>query len=84
MSKIIIDHDAAIDDIIAVTLQILNSPNNIKAITLLPADSYALPAVYVMERLKEYFFPKLEILDYHKPRGNQINCLNQIMLFAYL
>ena len=61
MSKIIIDHDAAIDDIIAVTLQILNSPNNIKAITLLPADSYALPAVYVMERLKEYFFPKLDI-----------------------
>ena len=61
MSKIIIDHDGAIDDIIAVVLQILNSPNNIKAITLLPADSYVLPAAYVMERLKEYFFPKLDI-----------------------
>ena len=61
MSKIIIDHDGAIDDIIAVTLQILNSPNNIKAITFFPADSYALPAAYVMERLKDYFFPKLDI-----------------------
>jgi purine nucleosidase len=61
MSKLIIDHDGSIDDIIAVVLQILNSPNNIKAITLLPADSYVLPAAYVMERLKEYFFPKLDI-----------------------
>lgn len=60
-APIIIYHDAGVDDIIATTLQILNSPNHIKAITVVPADSYAHPAAYVMEKLKDNFFPSINI-----------------------
>ena len=52
---IIIDHDGGVDDVIATTLQILHSPKLVKAITIVPADCYALPAVWVMQQLRKHF-----------------------------
>lgn len=49
---LIIDHDAGVDDFISSTLQLLYAPARIKAITIVPADSFAEPAVVVMKQLK--------------------------------
>lgn len=52
---LIIDHDNGIDDVISVTLQLLNDEQRVKAITIAPADCYGKPAAFVMMRVKELF-----------------------------
>jgi purine nucleosidase len=49
---LIIDHDAGVDDFISCTLQLLYCPERVKAITIAPADSYIVPAWWVMKRLQ--------------------------------
>lgn len=49
---LIIDHDGGIDDVIATTLQLLNNPERVKAITIAPADCFDKPALWVMTQLK--------------------------------
>lgn len=51
---LIIDHDAGIDDFISCTLQLLYCPERVMAITIAPADSYSMPALWVMKRLKSF------------------------------
>lgn len=62
---IIIDHDGGIDDVIAATLQMLHSPEAVKAITIVPADCYGHPAAWVTTQLKEHFLPS----HIHVPLG---------------
>ncbi len=43
-NPLIIDHDGGVDDLIATALHVLAHPQDIKAITITPADSFAEPA----------------------------------------
>lgn len=52
---LIIDHDDGIDDVISVTLQLLNDAERVKAITVAPADCYPKPAAFVMTHIKDLF-----------------------------
>lgn len=52
---LIIDHDGAVDDIIAILIQLLYAPEQIKAITIVPADCYAKPTAWIMMQLKKMF-----------------------------
>lgn len=54
---IIIDHDGGVDDVIATTLHMLYHPEAIKAITIVPADSFDHPAVWVTQQLHKHFMP---------------------------
>lgn len=54
---LIIDNDSAVDDVIATTLHLTHAPESVKAITVAPANCYALPAAWVMLQLKELFLP---------------------------
>jgi purine nucleosidase len=54
---LIIDHDGGVDDFISCTLQFRYSPERIKAITMVPADSFAQPAMWVMKQLKNLLLP---------------------------
>jgi purine nucleosidase len=54
---LVIDHDAGIDDFISCTLQLLHSAERVKAITIVPADSFASPAAWVMKQLIHFLLP---------------------------
>lgn len=54
---VIIDHDGAIDDTIATVLHLLYKPEQVKAITIVPADCYAKPAVWVTKKLIDVLAP---------------------------
>ena len=54
---LIIDNDCGVDDVIATTLQLLKAPKNVRAITIVPADSYAQPAAWVMMHLCDFLLP---------------------------
>jgi purine nucleosidase len=56
-NAIIIDHDGGVDDMIAAMLQMLHDPHAIKAITIVPADCFDHPAVWVTHQLKNHFLP---------------------------
>ena len=56
--SLIIDHDDGIDDVISVTLQLLNDAERVKAITVAPADCYPKPAAFVMTHVKELFLTR--------------------------
>ncbi len=58
---LIIDHDGGIDDIVAITLQLLHTPEKIKAITITPADCYAKPAAWVTMQLRNLLAPSYNI-----------------------
>lgn len=51
-AAIIIDHDGGIDDVIATMLHLIKHPDQVKAICIAPADSYADPALWIMNELQ--------------------------------
>jgi purine nucleosidase len=52
---LIVDHDGGVDDVIATLLQLVDNYDNVKAITVVPADSYPEPDVFVMKKLFTLF-----------------------------
>lgn len=53
--KIIFDHDGGVDDFVSMTLLSCDKTYNIKAITVVPADSYKKPAISVTKKLSDLY-----------------------------
>lgn len=56
-NNIIIDEDGSVDDVIGVIAQFLVKQERIKAITIVPGDSFALPDVWIAKNLVNIFKP---------------------------
>jgi purine nucleosidase len=61
-SPLIIDHDGGVDDLIATALHIITHAEDIKAITVLPADGYGPPSVAFTYKLWSFFQVPLPIV----------------------